>query len=121
MADLLCVPTTFEYGPFANADHNLEAQILRECSTTLPTMSEKTMKVHLKHSTTIKLKEKAVADKTGETITDLIQLLYDTSLLISSFNLNKPTQFMSVILSGVSGRRVDLPRASVMQAVRVEG
>ena len=57
MADLLCVLTTFEYGPFANADHNLETQILQECSMTLPTVSEQTMKVHLKHSTTIELKE----------------------------------------------------------------
>merc|ERR1712137_1299499 len=56
-------------------------------------VSKKTMEVNPKHSIMIELKKKAAADKSDKTVKDLIWLLFDTSLLTSGFNLDKPTQF----------------------------
>jgi len=45
------------------------------------------------HSIMTEPKKEAAADKPDKTVKDLIWLLFDTSQLISGFNLDEPTQF----------------------------
>ena len=93
IVDSLCVLTTLEYGWSANMERIMTAQALRENLMTSYMVSKMTMEVHPTHSIMTELKKKASADKSDKTVKDLIWLLFDTSLLISGFNLDEPTQF----------------------------
>jgi len=57
------------------------------------TVSKKTTEINPAHSIMMELKKKAAADKPDKTVKDLIWLLFDTTVLTSGFNLDKPTQF----------------------------
>ena len=70
-----------------------KAQALRDNSMTSYKVPKKTMEVKPTHSIMTELKKKASADKSHMTVKDIIWLLFDTSLLTSGFNLDKPTQF----------------------------
>ena len=75
------------------------------------------MEVNPNHSTRSELKKKATADKSDKTVKDRSWLLFDTSLVTSGFNLDRPMQFAGrihrVIRVGlsidVSSRLADSP------------
>ena len=71
----------------------MEAQALRDYSMISYMVSKKTMEVNPKHSIMTELRKKAATDKSDKTVKDLIWLLFATSELTSSFNLDEPTQF----------------------------
>ena len=71
----------------------MKARALRDNSMTCYMVSKKTMEINPRHSIMTELKEKATADNSDKTVKDLIWLRFDTSLLISGFNLDEPTQF----------------------------
>jgi len=48
-----------------------------------------TMEINPKHSIILELKKKAAADKSDQTVLDLIWLLFDSCLLTSGFNLDE--------------------------------
>ena len=93
IVDFICVLTTLEYGWYANMERIMKAQALRDNSMTSYMVPKKTMEVKSTHSIMTELKKKASADKSHMTVKDIIWLLFDTSLLTSGFNLDKPTQF----------------------------
>ena len=93
IVDCFCVLTTSEYGWSATMERIMKAQALRDNTMTSHMVSNKSMEVNPTHSIMTELKKKASADKSDQTVTDLIWLLFDTSLLTSGCNLDEPTQF----------------------------
>jgi len=50
---------------------------------------KKTMEINPKQSIVVEIKKKAAADKSDQTVQDLIWLLFDSCLLTSGFNLDE--------------------------------
>ena len=103
MSDSPCVLNTSEYGWPENLERIMKAQVVCDSSVTSDMVSKKTMEVNPKHSTMTVLKRKAVTDEPDKSVRDLLWLLFDTSLLISGFNRQEPTQS-----AGITHRMVKL-------------
>ena len=93
MADSSCVLTTSGYGWSADMERIMKAQAIRDNSMTSYMVSKKIMEVNSKRSIVSELMKKAVAGWSGKTVKGLFWRLFDTSLLTSGFNLDKPAQF----------------------------
>jgi molecular chaperone HtpG len=68
----------------------MKAQALRDTSTMGYMAAKKHLEINPDHSIMKQLKEKAGADKNDKSVKDLVNLLYETSLLASGFSLEDP-------------------------------
>ncbi|KAJ2100503.1 Hsp90 chaperone hsp82 [Coemansia sp. S100] len=59
--------------------------------------SKRTLGLQPTHPIIRELKEKVAADKNDKTVRDLVNLMYDTSLLASGFTLEEPSIFANRI------------------------
>ena len=97
MDDSPCCLVTSEYGWSANMERIMKAQALRDSSMGMHMKSSKIMEINPYHKILKGLKSKVELDKNDKTIKDLVNLLFDTSLLVSGFGLDNPSNFASLI------------------------
>merc|ERR1712170_270997 len=85
-----CCIVTSQYGWTANMERIMKAQALRDTSTMGYMAAKKHLEINPDHSIFKSLKEKADQDKNDKSVKDLVNLLFETSLLASGFSLEDP-------------------------------
>ncbi len=68
----------------------MKAQALRDTSTMGYMAAKKHLEINPDHSIIKTLKDKSEADKNDKSVKDLVNLLFETSLLSSGFSLDDP-------------------------------
>ena len=75
----------------------MKAQALRDSSMTSYMMSKKTMEINPHHIIIKALKERYTSDQTSNTLKDLVNLIFESSLIASGFNIEEPATFVNRI------------------------
>lgn len=113
-----CVLVTSEYGWTANMQRIMKAQALR--SNDMGHMNKKTLEINPYNNIIKKMKERLEQQNTGNTIKDLVHLLYDITLQSSGFTLDDPSTFSNRILKLINlGMGIDDEEESSLD-VKVE-
>jgi molecular chaperone HtpG len=85
-----CCIVTSQFGWTANMERIMKAQALRDSSTMGYMSAKKHLEINPDHAIMETLRQKAQADKNDKAVKDLVNLLFETSLLSSGFNLEDP-------------------------------
>ena len=97
VVDSPCVLVTGEYGWSANMERIMKAQALRDSNMSSYMMSKKTMEINPHHVIIKALKERCINDENTNTLKDLVNLIFESSLIASGFSIEEPATFVNRI------------------------
>ena len=97
VTDSPCVLVTGEFGWSANMERIMKAQALRDNNMSSYMMSKKTMELNPYNSIIQELKTRLTKDKEDKTVKDLVNLLFESSLINCGFTIEEPSEFVDRI------------------------
>ncbi|XP_068326766.1 endoplasmin homolog [Pyrus communis] len=101
LADTPCVVVTSKYGWSANMERIMQSQTLSDANKQGYMRGKRILEINPRHPIIKELRERVVKNAEDESVKRTAQLIYQTALMESGFNLPDPKDFASRIYSSV--------------------
>ena len=97
VVDSPCVLVTGEFGWSANMERIMKAQTLRDNTMSSYMMPKKTMEINPLHSIIKELKQRFIKDAGDSRLKDIVNLMFESSMINCGFTLEEPSLFVGRI------------------------
>ncbi|WVY89014.1 hypothetical protein V8G54_037943 (chloroplast) [Vigna mungo] len=108
-----CVVVTSKYGWSANMERIMQSQTLSDASKQAYMRGKRVLEINPRHPIIKELRERVVKNPEDEGVKQTAQLMYQTALFESGFNLDDPKDFTSRIYDSVKSSLNISPDATV--------